>query len=315
MPEAGGSRRISRGLPARTLAPVRLAPEDVERQRPSDLHREIHLTRLCAERRAQDDLYRGPLKLECRQDDLDADAPLQRLRPVGHEMRDHQLLEGGATVGERLLRLEESEARGHGHSHLRVPEERETHDWKIGDRRNQGEAFLQDVAPLLVARDLCRELALVQEDEPMVGDDMDSRVSPAVELTDEPSQPFDLEMNVSNQVLGIPVANLVDSSWPKTTRRSPSTEGAAELPSTAAISRQSAPNAVRNARRLSRTDMSLPSIRGWRLFPLISIVTTRSAKGRSAVIPMGVTVGSTASTGVTSTWFARSWPRRARAQS
>ena len=67
------------------------------------------------------------------------------------------------------------------------------------------------------------------------------------------------------------------------------------------MSRQSAPNSVRNARRAARAAKSFPFTFGCSEFCFMSNSTDGPDRGNIAVIPTGVTVGSIAKVGVTST--------------
>ncbi len=43
----------------------------------------------------------------------------------------------------------------------------------------------------------------------MVGDDVDPRIAPAVELADEPSEPFHLQVHVADKRLGVTVPDVI----------------------------------------------------------------------------------------------------------
>ena len=74
----------------------------------------------------------------------------------------------------------------------------------------------------------------------------------------QPSQPFDFELNVTDECLGITVADVVHLFVSRHDEQLAEARRRKSLPSMSPISRQSAPTPLRNASRFARTEMSLP---------------------------------------------------------
>src|SRR2546425_747067 len=99
-------------------------------------------------------------------------------------MRNEHLLERPATVRKRLLRHEEGQSGRQRNSHARIPGEGECYQRQVYVGWHEGKPLLANVAPVLITRHERRQLLLVEQDEPMVGNDMHLWVTPTMQSPD-----------------------------------------------------------------------------------------------------------------------------------